>query len=261
MANSGENSGGLLQFIGTVVLVVLVVGGVAAGIFFAGKYVGNKAGIEEGRTQAEKGIIERLNNRYEEGREVGKEVGQSIGYREGEKRGYEEGKEKGYEEASLFYELLLGTVYTEAEVKEIWDGAYKLGYDAGYNKGNGDGLGSVSMLNAIDYFLMDNGDEYDVLADPINGRERWQGKTSGVVELDIGTYYGQYGNHQANGFGVYWIKDKDTDGYTIWLGRRQNGRAQGPNIRIGSDGTYRIGYCNDGSFTMELKENGTVVKY
>ena len=81
-----------------------------------------------------------------------------------------------------------------------------------------------------------------VFPDPIiDKKQRWNNKESGFVKFDDGTiYYGQLGRDRepVNGFGIYWIPlGKDSDKYEIWLGRRENGQAKGPNIRIAPDGS------------------------
>ena len=98
--------------------------------------------------------------------------------------------------------------------------------------------------------------------DPIfSSNMQWQGKKSGRVELPHKTpgrpivYYGQLDSGSINGFGIFWIPlENGDDAYELFLGRRMGGRAQGPGIRVNSDGSYYSAIFNDGSPVSNRKD-------
>jgi len=258
---------GFLRYLPWALLAIIISGAA----IFAALYFGEQKGIEKGRVQAEEGVSQQVKAAYKEGHDTGHDAGYHKGWIKGMEdaksalmhenlQSFIEGYATGQEDKELEMEEWLEEFYDE--VYELcsmaYDEGWDKGYDIGYEHGSTSRVPAQSKVGTVR--VGDN--VFDVLADPINGKAQWQGKNAGIVDFgNDTTYYGQYANNTVNGFGVYWIYDSKTDGYGLFLGRRMNGIAQGPNIRVNSDGSYFMAVYNDGvivSNRVDFNADGTV---
>jgi len=158
--------------------------------------------------------------------------------------------------------LVLIALINNPKVQEDTQAGIRLFKSIGYLLcGNATMADEALETNGI--FAVIDGESATLYPDPLfdNDSKPWQGKNSGLVMFDDSEiiYYGHVDNNSINGFGMYWIPLEDGD--VIHLGRRINGRAQGPGIRVNSDGSYYVAIFDAGkpvSNRIDFYANGTI---